>query len=156
MDTSGTFQNAFALVAPNFGALIMSTRSIIHAFTCIALALTGSAAGADITISRTVFGCNGGLSTSASFTVNATIGEGVVGVATSANFAVSAGFWYSSYSPVPSCPADFNADGFLTFEDFDAFVAAFSAGQPISDFNNDGFITFDDFDAFVLAFEAGC
>ena len=134
----------------------MSAPSLAHSSAILALVAAASAASADITISRTVFGCNGGLSTSASFTVNATIGEGVVGVATSANFAVSAGFWYSSYSPVPSCPADFNADGFLTFEDFDAFVAAFSAGQPISDFNNDGFITFDDFDAFVLAFEAGC
>ena len=134
----------------------MSAQSLARTFTLVALSLAASAASADITISRTVFGCNGGLSTSASFAVNATIGEGVVGLANSATFTVSAGFWYSSYSPVPSCPADFNADGFLTFEDFDAFVAAFSAGQPISDFNNDGFITFDDFDAFVLAFEAGC
>lgn len=121
-----------------------------------ALGLTASAASADITISRTIFGCNGGVSTSATFTVDATIGEGVVGVASSATFSVGAGFWYSSYNPVPTCPADFNVDGFLTFEDFDAFVAAFSAGQPSSDFNNDGFITFDDFDAFVLAFEVGC
>ena len=134
----------------------MPARSLVRAFALFAAGSAVSAASADITISRTVFGCNGGLSTSASFTVNATIGEGVVGVATSANFAVSAGFWYCSYSLEPSCPADFNADGFITFEDFDAFVAAFTAGQPSSDFNNDGFITFDDFDAFVLAFEAGC
>jgi hypothetical protein len=26
------------------------------------------------------------------------------------------------------CAADFNKDGFITFEDFDAFVAAFEAG----------------------------
>jgi hypothetical protein len=60
-----------------------------------------------------------------------------------------------TYAP-PTCPADFNNDGFLTFEDFDAFVVAFEAGEARSDFNNDGFLTFEDFDAFVAAFEAGC
>jgi hypothetical protein len=54
------------------------------------------------------------------------------------------------------CVADFNADGFLTFEDFDTFVTAFEAGNATADFNADGFLTFEDFDAFVAAFEAGC
>ena len=54
------------------------------------------------------------------------------------------------------CFPDFNADGFLTFEDFDAFVSAFEAGSASADFNADGFLTFEDFDAFVAAFEAGC
>ena len=54
------------------------------------------------------------------------------------------------------CGADFNADGFLTFEDFDAFVAAFENGDAIADFNADGFLTFEDFDAFVAGFESGC
>jgi len=54
------------------------------------------------------------------------------------------------------CPADFNSDGFLTFEDFDEFVAAFEAGAITADFDADGFLTFEDFDAFVGAFEAGC
>lgn len=31
-------------------------------------------------------------------------------------------------APPPTCGADFNADGFVTFEDFDDFVAAFEAG----------------------------
>ncbi len=53
-------------------------------------------------------------------------------------------------------PADFNGDGFLTFEDFDEFVAAFEAGEAGADFDGDGFLTFEDFDAFVLTFEAGC
>ena len=57
---------------------------------------------------------------------------------------------------VPPCGADFDRDGFLTFEDFDAFVAAFEAGSPSSDFDGDSFLTFNDFDAFVNAFEAGC
>jgi hypothetical protein len=66
------------------------------------------------------------------------------------------------------CDADFNADGFLTFEDFDEFVVAFETGcdtggggalaDPacLADFNGDGFLTFEDFDEFVTAFEAGC
>lgn len=54
------------------------------------------------------------------------------------------------------CRADYNTDGFITFEDFDAFVVSFEAGEAASDFGGDGFLTFEDFDAFVAAFEAGC
>jgi hypothetical protein len=56
----------------------------------------------------------------------------------------------------PPCRTDFDGDGFLTFEDFDAFVTAFEGGAATADFDNDGFLTFEDFDAFVTAFEAGC
>jgi hypothetical protein len=54
------------------------------------------------------------------------------------------------------CRADFDGDGFLTFEDVDAFVSAFESGGVSADFNADGFLTFEDFDVFVGAFEAGC
>ncbi|GEM_PF-1554809 len=54
------------------------------------------------------------------------------------------------------CKSDFNGDGFVTGEDFDAYTAAFEAGLIIADFNCDGFVTGEDFDAFVVAFEAGC
>ena len=57
---------------------------------------------------------------------------------------------------IPNCSSDFNADGFLDFTDFDAFVSAFSAGLNRADFNADGFLDFTDFDAFVAAFENGC
>jgi len=56
----------------------------------------------------------------------------------------------------PTCPADFNGDGFVTGDDFDAYIIEFEAGNPPSDFNGDGFVTGDDFDAYVSAFEAGC
>jgi hypothetical protein len=56
----------------------------------------------------------------------------------------------------PGCAGDFNNDGFLTFEDFDAFVGAFESGFSSADFNKDGFLTFEDFDSFVASFEAGC
>jgi hypothetical protein len=52
--------------------------------------------------------------------------------------------------------ADFNADGFLDFTDFDAFVAAFEANTVGADFNGDGFLDFTDFDGFVAVFETGC
>ena len=58
--------------------------------------------------------------------------------------------------PRHPCTADFNADGFLTFEDFDMFVESFEIGESKADFDGDGFITFEDFDAFVGAFEVGC
>jgi hypothetical protein len=61
-----------------------------------------------------------------------------------------------SVTMATACRADFDADGFLTFEDFDAFVAAFEAGTANADFDADGFLTFEDFDAFVAAFESGC
>jgi CubicO group peptidase (beta-lactamase class C family) len=58
------------------------------------------------------------------------------------------------------CPADFNADGFLDFFDYDAFVECFEGGPcpagKSADFNADGFADFFDYDAFVAGFEEGC
>jgi hypothetical protein len=54
------------------------------------------------------------------------------------------------------CAADFNADGFVDFFDFDDFVLAFESGTQGADFNNDGFVDFFDFDDYVVAFETGC
>ena len=61
---------------------------------------------------------------------------------------------------VGTCPADFNADGFADFFDYDAFVLCFEGeGCPAgasADFNGDGFADFFDYDAFVSAYESGC
>jgi len=54
------------------------------------------------------------------------------------------------------CRADFNCDGFIAFDDFDAFVYAFQLGDRDADFNLDGFLTFEDFDVFVETFISGC
>ena len=54
------------------------------------------------------------------------------------------------------CPADFNADGFATGDDFDEFTAAFEVGDPSADVNGDGFTTGDDFDYYTAHFDAGC
>ena len=60
----------------------------------------------------------------------------------------------------PTCPADFNGDGFLDFFDYSDFVACFEAGQcpagGSADFNDDGFVDFFDYADFVAAFEDGC
>ncbi len=56
----------------------------------------------------------------------------------------------------PRCPSDFDGDGFVTGDDFDAYVSAFEAGVLAADFNGDTFVTGDDFDAYVVAFESGC
>jgi endonuclease/exonuclease/phosphatase family metal-dependent hydrolase len=57
-------------------------------------------------------------------------------------------------------PADFNADGFADFFDYDDFVACYEGfGCPPgkdADFNGDGFADFFDYDDFVLAYEEGC
>ncbi len=73
---------------------------------------------------------------------------------------ISRGIAVLSVTTPPTCPADFNSDGFVDFFDFDDFVACFE-GAPCppdssADFNNDGFIDFFDFDDFVAAFETGC
>jgi len=50
-----------------------------------------------------------------------------------------------------SAQMDYNRDGFITFEDFDAFVGDFVAGEPRSDVTVDHMIDFNDFDTFVSA-----
>ncbi|NUQ51159.1 MAG: immunoglobulin domain-containing protein [Phycisphaerales bacterium] len=54
------------------------------------------------------------------------------------------------------CPADFNADGFVNGDDYDAFAEFFEEGYLGADINQDGFVNGDDYDAFAEHFEAGC
>ncbi len=54
------------------------------------------------------------------------------------------------------CASDFDGNGFVNGEDFDAFLLAFEAGDPSADFDRNGFVTGEDFDAFTWAFVAGC
>ncbi|MCC6970804.1 MAG: agmatine deiminase family protein [Phycisphaerales bacterium] len=56
----------------------------------------------------------------------------------------------------PHCAADFNNDGFVNGDDYDAFASAFDNADPGADINSDGFINGDDYDAFASHFEAGC
>ncbi|NUQ51169.1 MAG: VCBS repeat-containing protein [Phycisphaerales bacterium] len=55
-----------------------------------------------------------------------------------------------------NCPADFNGDGFVNGDDYDAFAEAFDAGDAAADFNNDGFVNGNDYDEFAERFDLGC
>lgn len=54
------------------------------------------------------------------------------------------------------CDPDYDHDGFLTGDDFDAFLVDFEIGSPNADYTGDGFVTGEDFDQFVVDFEKGC
>jgi len=54
------------------------------------------------------------------------------------------------------CPGDFNLDGYVNGNDYDAFAGLFEVGDHGADFNHDGYVNGNDFDAFAEHFEAGC
>jgi hypothetical protein len=56
----------------------------------------------------------------------------------------------------PSCPADYNGDGFVDGIDYDLFNNDFEAGSMAADYNGDGFVDGIDYDLFNNDFEAGC
>ena len=56
----------------------------------------------------------------------------------------------------PSCRADLNNDGELTFDDIQLFVQLYNASDARADFNNDQEWTFDDIQLFIQLYNAGC
>lgn len=62
----------------------------------------------------------------------------------------------SSYPAPPSCLADFDGDGALSFFDVSAFIGAYNASDPAADLNGDGVLSFFDVSVFVSAYNAGC
>lgn len=56
----------------------------------------------------------------------------------------------------PSCPADFNHDGFVNGNDYDDFAVLFDEADPMADFNHDGFVNGNDYDEFADHFDLGC
>ncbi|MCC6969697.1 MAG: matrixin family metalloprotease [Phycisphaerales bacterium] len=62
----------------------------------------------------------------------------------------------SATANVVVCAADFNCDGFVNGDDYDAFAELFESGDLGADINGDGFVNGDDYDAFAEAFDAGC
>jgi len=56
----------------------------------------------------------------------------------------------------PGCPADFNCDGYVNGNDYDAFASLFESGDIGADFNHDGYVNGNDYDAFASSFENGC
>jgi len=65
-------------------------------------------------------------------------------------------FTEGSVTLIGLCTADFDESGFVDTDDFDAFVAAFEAGDDSADIDCSGFVDTDDFDTFVRRFEDGC
>jgi hypothetical protein len=102
------------------------------------------------------------IATGANPTVNLAVGEHTIELTVTDNEGrVGTDLVSITVEPPPSCPADFDGDGFVDFFDFDLFVSCFEDAQACppgksADFDSDGFVDFFDFDAFVTAFEAGC
>jgi hypothetical protein len=57
---------------------------------------------------------------------------------------------------VIACPADLDADGLVTSQDFFNFLTAFFANSPDADFDRDGSVNSQDFFEFLASFFAGC
>jgi len=114
-------------------------------------------ASAQLSISRFVIAGGGDRSTGGGFILTGTIAQAEAGPDTGAmsggGRTLRSGFWYGN---PPPCPSDFNGDGFVSADDFDAFVEAFVLGNELADINADGFVNGDDYDAYVDQFVAGC
>ncbi|MBL8759871.1 MAG: S8 family serine peptidase [Phycisphaerae bacterium] len=54
------------------------------------------------------------------------------------------------------CLADYNGDGFVNGNDYDAFADDFDVADPAADLNNDGFVNGNDYDLFAEHFDVGC
>lgn len=65
--------------------------------------------------------------------------------------------WNSPGSWIITLPAlaDVNEDGVLDITDTMMFIDALVAGESRADWNLDGHLTFEDFDAFVADYESG-
>ena len=56
-----------------------------------------------------------------------------------------------------TCPADLAEPfGVLDLADVQAFVTAFTSGEPLADLNDDGVFDLTDVQVFVTSFNAGC
>ena len=64
--------------------------------------------------------------------------------------------FFARWSTRPSCPADFNCSGTVTFEDIFDYLAAWFAHSPSADFNHSGPPTVQDIFTFLAAWFAGC
>jgi hypothetical protein len=101
----------------------------------------------------------GGVSAAGTFQVSGTIGQPDAGLLSGGTFEVRGGFW-AGFTSGPTCPADFNQDGFLDFFDYLDYVSCFEDNLcppgTTADFNGDDFVDFFDYSDFVSAFETGC
>ncbi len=76
------------------------------------------------------------------FELSGTIGQPDAGAEMSGGqFSLSGGFWPGVSLPNP-CPGDLTGDGMLNFFDVSAFLAAYTAQDPVADFTGDGMFNF--------------
>jgi len=54
------------------------------------------------------------------------------------------------------CVGDYNHDGYVNGNDYDAFAEFFEVGDHRADINHDGYVNGNDFDFFAEHFEGGC
>ena len=54
------------------------------------------------------------------------------------------------------CVGDYNHDGYVNGNDYDAFAEFFEVGDHRADINHDGYVNGNDYDDFASAFENGC
>lgn len=91
-----------------------------------------------------------------SFELSGTIGQPDAGAQMSGGqFSLLGGFWPGVTTP-DACPGDLTGDGMLNFFDVSAFLAAYTAQEPVADFTGDGLFNFFDVSAFLAAYSAGC
>ena len=133
----------------------MRSITILAALATAAVCLPALADG-PYTITWWTADGGGGTSAGGGWTLSGTIGQPDAGSMIAPGWSVSGGFW--NFNPI--CPADFNADGFIDFFDFNDFSACFDENVcppgKTADFNNDGFVDFFDYNDFIGAFELGC
>jgi hypothetical protein len=82
---------------------------------------------------------------------------------TNASNAASTARWELLREPIRAalsdwrrCPADWNCDGSVDFNDFLAFLNDYNAGNRRADLNGDGVVDFNDFLAFLNLYNAPC
>ncbi len=60
------------------------------------------------------------------------------------------------HADICPCLSDYDTNGFVNGDDFDAFTVDFDAGNQAADVDHNGFVNGDDFDTFTAHFDAGC
>ena len=136
------------------------TNKLTHLSLLVASALAAPALAQPYEVAWYTIDGGGGTSAGGIYSLSGTIGQPDAGPVMSGGiYTLTGGFWAGS-AGAPSCPADFNGDGFLDFFDYDDYVVCFELGTcppgKTADFNNDAFVDFFDYDDFVQAFEQGC
>lgn len=141
--------------------LIRSNRLIQSLSFIAAACVTGTALADPPEISWFTVDGGGGTSTDGTVTVSGTIGQADAGRLTGAPYIAIAGGYWGAASGAPTCPADFNDDGFVDDDDFVFFANSYNillCSEPMmpmdcpADLNFDSFVDDNDFVIFANAY----